>query len=102
MANPEKIYITVKECFERTEKIQVTINKVVKSNIQLKQLIKGKLGVITILEKLDVKVDALQTGMNNLENNGHMSGTDKALIITGAIGGITGIATAIITAANMI
>ena len=87
--------MTVEECFKRTEQVQKTLNTISNDLSLQNQTLNGPHGVERQLEKLNKTVYELQKAY---KNNGHMSGASKAMIITGAIGGVTGIVTTFITA----
>jgi len=87
--------MTKEDCYKRTEKIVITLSEV-------EQTLNGPFGVVKELKKLNNKMNNIQNDLSFIKKNnkGNLSGTDKAMILVGSIGGLTGIATAFITAAQ--
>lgn len=101
--------MTKEDCYKRTEKISLTLSEVEKNTALLTQTLKGSFGVVKELKKLNSKISTIDSKMIIMQkdlvtikknNNGNLSGTNKAMIIVGSIGGLTGIVTAFITAAQ--
>lgn len=86
-------YMTKLDCITQSNKILEKLNEIETQNGKLDEMLNGKLGLVNMV--LEMRKD-----IKFIKKNGHMSGRDKAFVITGLIGGLSGIATAIITALN--